>query len=132
MRREQDTWRDNDMNIFHPAKVLETFSPNETGIVSADAETQVTVEMWDENIFTFPVNPQLATKIKKDDVVLVDYRPTNPKYQTLKTTIIKILPKEKGSNLWSIYKKHIEKRKKEASQQQQQPPSINQTPSYLG
>lgn len=90
--------------MFHPGKVL--------NIYREKSNTQATVEMWDENLFTFHVANSISSKIKKDDVVLVDYRPVSDKVPIPKQLITKILNKNDIS--WNIYKTYFRKKKAEA------------------
>jgi hypothetical protein len=99
--------------MFHPAKVLKIFSPENKNIDSGDIGTQAMVEMWDKNIFTFSVHKDIAKKIKSGNVVLVDYSPRmripHPKY-----VIIKILNKEEGEQTWKTYKEYFETRQSQS------------------
>jgi 23S rRNA U2552 (ribose-2'-O)-methylase RlmE/FtsJ len=115
------------MQIYHPGKVVEVFSPNGKDVFSDDAKVQATVEMWDENILTLNVAQNIAKEIKRDDVVLVDYSPISQKILAPKTIIVKILRGEKAEKIWKIYKQLYEKRKK---QPLTQPPPIR--PEYVG
>ncbi|MFN3910273.1 MAG: hypothetical protein ACK4J0_03535, partial [Candidatus Anstonellaceae archaeon] len=61
--------------MYHPGRVLEIFRADDKRLISADQTTQVTCEMWDENILTFLVAKKLEKKIKVGQYVLVSYRP---------------------------------------------------------
>ena len=95
--------------MYHPGKVLDVHLPSEKQIVSADNDVQATVEMWDENIFTFLVNQKLGKKIKAGDVVLVDYRYTDKPAPN--HIIIKILKGEKGKRIWETYTGYYSKKR---------------------
>jgi len=96
--------------MFHPGRVLEVFPSKHKEINSGNASTQVMLDMWDENLITVVVDPKLAAKIKKDDVVLVDYTPMQDKPgPTLSVT--KILKGAIAKNTWSTYKDHHKKKK---------------------
>ena len=90
--------------MYHPGKVILVYPPKDKAIESADSYTQAMLEMWDENMITVAVDPHLAGKIKKDDIVIVDY--TTPKLN-----IIKILRGEIGKQTWRLYKERYDKRK---------------------
>ena len=59
--------------MYHPGKILNVYKEKNN--------TQATVEMWDENLFTLHVANNIASKVKKNDIVLVDYRPISEKLQ---------------------------------------------------
>ncbi len=90
--------------MYHPGKVILVYMPKDRSIESSDSGTQALLEMWDENMITVGVDPHLSGKIKKDDVVLVDY--TTPKLN-----IIKILKSETARQTWRLYKDRYEKKK---------------------
>lgn len=107
--------------MFHPGKIL--------GVYKEKNNTQASIEMWDENLFTFHVSPAIADKIKKDDIVLVDYRPLSDKVPIPKQTIIKIIsPKD---NIWKVYKSYYSKKKTEAKTRGKKM-KVLQTPSFAG
>ncbi|MBI5061514.1 MAG: hypothetical protein HZB67_04340 [Candidatus Aenigmarchaeota archaeon] len=108
--------------MYHPGKIIIVYGPKDKSIESADSGTQALLEMWDENMITVSVDPHLSGKIKKDDVVLVDY--TTPKLN-----VIKLLKSDTAKQTWKMYKERYEKKKP------QQPPvqltKIRQQP-YVG
>jgi protein associated with RNAse G/E len=71
--------------------------------------------MWDENILTFTIDPKIATKAKKNDIVIVDYNPTSEKMQIPKTIITKILRGKLADETWKKYKDYLKKKQKSAS-----------------
>ena len=58
--------------MYHPGKVLDVYSSKDKNVIG-DASIQATIMMWDENLFTFLVDPKLANKIKIGDIVRLDY-----------------------------------------------------------
>jgi len=90
--------------MFHPGRVVSIFGPRDRSIESADGGTQAMLEMWDDNMITVSVDPHLTEKVKKDDIVLVDY-------STPKLNVMKILRGELGKQTWKKYKERFEKRK---------------------
>lgn len=102
------------MSLHHPGKVIAVLSPGAKDIKSADDSTQATVEMWDENLLTLKVEPQIAKDVKPGDIVLVDYTPTAVNQNTVayRQVIVKILGKDTGAQLWERYKQFQEKQKK--------------------
>jgi len=91
--------------MYHPGKVLNVYKERDS--------TQATVEMWDENLFTLHVEDKISNKIKKNDIVLVDYRPISEKLQIPRQTITKIFNKKE--DIWKTYKEFLKKKKEEAS-----------------
>ncbi len=113
--------------MFHPGRVVTVFN-NKKDEISSDKEVQALVLMWDENMLTLPVHPKLGSKIKEDDVVLVDYRPVEKLGVPIpKQTIIKILKGKRGLALWDKYIEYHEQRKRSASR-----PSAIPSPGYIG
>ena len=49
--------------MYHPGKVLDVFNPKDKNIKCAEGTTQALIEMWDENMFTFLVAENIASKI---------------------------------------------------------------------
>ena len=85
--------------------------PSSKDVISANASTQVMIEMWDENILTFTIDPKIATKAKKNDIIIVDYNPTSEKMQIPKTIITKILRGKIADETWKKYKEYAKKKK---------------------
>ena len=101
--------------MYHVGKVIKVISPQDVNVKSSDDDTQALLEMWDENVVTFLVEPHIAKDIKDGDMVLVDYShlsPTSPNAQI----IIKILQGDTAKAVWDEYKKHYEKKKKTQAQ----------------
>jgi hypothetical protein len=115
--------------MYHPGRVIEVFSSKDKDVESAEETTQATLEMWDENIITFLVAKKIAGKIKKGDIVLVDYRLISEKVPVPRHVIVKILKGEKGEEVWGKYKEFYENRKKRVKAIKPQPKFI---PSYVG
>lgn len=112
--------------MYHPGRVLDIFSAKDKNIDSVDNTTQVMLEMWDENLITVMVEPHLNEKLKKDDIVLVDYRPTEGR-PIPKMTVVKLLRGTSAKNVWSTYKDFYKKRK-----QPQTPVERAQKQHYVG
>ena len=105
--------------MYHPGKVIEVLTSKDKNILASDESTQVVLEMWDENMLTFLVDPKLSSKIDRDDIVLVDYRPIDEKSAIPKHLVIKILKNKAGLNVWKSYKLHFDKQKQRALTNQQ-------------
>ena len=112
--------------MYHPGRVLDIFSSKDKNIESVDNTTQAMLEMWDENLITVLVEPHLNEKIKKEDIVLVDYRPMSGR-PIPKMTVTKVLKSTAGKNIWSTYKDFFKKRK-----QPQTPVERAQKQHYVG
>lgn len=94
---------------YHPGKILDVHLPSDKQIVSGDDGVQATVEMWDENLFTFLVNPKISKKVRTGDIVLIDYRCTDKPVPN--HLIVKILKGDKGKNVWNKYSEYFNKKK---------------------
>ncbi|MFH1450886.1 MAG: hypothetical protein ABIF92_02805 [archaeon] len=99
---------------FHPGKIITILKPSSKDVISANTTTQAVIEMWDENILTFTVDSKLAAKVKKNDIVLVDYNPISEKMQVPKTIITKILRGKIADETWKKYKDYQKQKQKEA------------------
>ena len=99
--------------MYHPGRVLDVFNPRDKNIESVDNSTQVMLEMWDDNLITVLSEPHLGDKIRKDDIVLVDYRPMAGR-PVPKMTVVKVLKGISAKNAWSTYKDHHKKRNSSA------------------
>jgi hypothetical protein len=101
------------MVMYHPGKVITVLSPRDNGVVSADASTQATLRMWDENVLTMLVAPKIASKIKEGDMVLADYRPQKGlSVPVPNNVVVKILRGKSAERMWQEYKEIYEKKKK--------------------
>ncbi len=88
--------------MFHIGTVLDIFRPDDKEIVSADSGVQATCRMWDEKIITVSVHRELQDKLKKKDIVLLDYRPMkNSPVPRMK--IVKILSAKRGERALKNY-----------------------------
>jgi hypothetical protein len=117
--------------MYHPGKVLSVFSPRDADVVSSDTGTQATLSMWDGNLITVLVHRNLADELKKDDVVLVDYRPMSTTLPVPKMVVTKILKGEHATETWKRY----EERRKALKVGPSMPMSLPGTPpphSYIG
>ena len=95
--------------MYHPGRVIEVFSHRDKSVDSIDNSTQVMLEMWDDNLITVLVEPHLDGKLKKDYIVLVDYRPM-PDKPVPRMTVVKVLRGETAKSTWKTYKDHHKKR----------------------
>ncbi len=96
--------------MYHPGKVVEVFSPKDKkSVESIDNSIQALLEMWDDNLITVLVEPQLDGKIKKDSIVLVDYRPM-PDKAVPRMSVVKVLRGETAKATWNRYRDHHKKR----------------------
>lgn len=94
--------------MYHPGKVLEVFVGKD--VHASDSSAQAMLEMWDENLITVLVEKKLAPKMRKEDIVLVDYRPMKDK-PAPNLTVTKILKGDTGKSTWKTYKDFHRKRK---------------------
>ncbi len=88
--------------MFHVGIVLEIFRPDEKNVFSGDNGVQATCKMWDEKTITLSVHSKLCDRLKKKDVVLVDYRPASGSAAP-RMKIIKILEGKKGEQALKNY-----------------------------
>ncbi|MFH1588761.1 MAG: hypothetical protein ABIA76_05485 [Candidatus Diapherotrites archaeon] len=98
--------------VYHLGKIMEIFSFDSKEVVSAEPNLQVTVKMWDENQLIMDVDQKIALKIKKNDIVLVDYNPVQIGGQAVpKQIIVKILNKKLAERAWNSFKEYSDKKK---------------------
>lgn len=95
--------------MYHPGRVIEVFSTRDKNIESIDNTTQAMVEMWDDNLITVLVEPHLGDKVRKEDVVLVDYRPL-PNVTVPRMTVVKVLKGTLARQAWTTYRDHFMKK----------------------
>jgi hypothetical protein len=95
--------------MYHPGKVIEVFSKSKN-VHSSDSTTQAMLEMWDENLITVLVEKKLNKQMKKQDVVLVDYRPMNDK-PVPRLIVVKVLKGKTATDTWKTYKDHHKNKK---------------------
>src|SRR3972149_9987038 len=96
--------------MSHPGKVVKVFSSRDGDVRSSDSSTQVLVEMWGENVFTFMVDSHISD-IKDGEIVLVDYTPLSSTNPTPKHLVVKVLKGKTADATWNRYKKYHENRK---------------------
>lgn len=89
--------------MFHPGKVVEVLVGGKQ-VLSSDSSVQAVIRMWDDNLVTLNVESKIAPKLKKEDVVLVDYTPME-KIPAPKMKVCKILYGKTASEVWDAYKK---------------------------
>lgn len=92
--------------MYHPGIVLEILSSNDKNVVAVDKSMQAMLKMWDDNLITVLVDSKIGRKLRKNDIVLVDYRPI-PNTSAPKLTVIKILKGNLAKTTWATYKKHL-------------------------
>ncbi|MAH42500.1 hypothetical protein CL614_02125 [archaeon] len=97
--------------MFHPGRVIEVFSPKSRSVDSSDDGTQVMVQMWDENMFTFDVHSGIADKVEIDNVVLVDYTPAAPGSPVPRRIVTKILKGKMANQVWTEYRSFFDRKK---------------------
>jgi len=103
------------IDMFHPGRVIEVFSPKSRNVESSNDNTQVMLQMWDENMFTFDVHPEIADKVEIDNVVLVDYTPAAAGSPVPRRIVTKILKGKMANQVWNEYKSFFEKKKSQKS-----------------
>jgi hypothetical protein len=100
-------------SMYHPGKIIAVLSSKDRNIESSDSSTQATLRMWDDNVLTMLVAPKIAAKVRENDIVLADYRPTKglsvPVPQNI---VVKILRGKAADKVWQEYREVHEKRKK--------------------
>lgn len=94
--------------MYHPGVVLELVRPSDKNVVAVDKSIQAVLKMWDENLITVLVDSKIGKKLKKDDIVLVDYRPL-PNTNAPKLTVIKILKGNLAKKTWTTYRNHFKR-----------------------
>ena len=110
---------------FHPAKVINVIRPTDKNVKSSDESTQATLEMWDENLFTFLVEPKIADDVKESSIVLVDYTPID-KMPIPSHKVVKVIKGKEGEEIWKKYREFHKKRMKMPQT------SMMPQPSYMG
>ncbi len=108
--------------MFHVARVLKIFRAGDKEVVSSDSSTQAIVRMWDQNQFTFLVEPSLSGEVKEGSVVLVDYTPQNAQTPIPKNTIVKVLKGEMGKKSWELFQQYDAERRKKQGESEDAPP----------
>lgn len=103
--------------MFHVGKILILFSPKDKNIISSNTTVQATIKMWDDNIITGEVEPDLVEKVKVGDTVIVDYAPL-PNTPAPRMTVTKILKGEAAKKIMKIYEEYYESKRKSPAQQQ--------------
>ncbi|RLI97334.1 MAG: hypothetical protein DRO99_03170 [Candidatus Aenigmatarchaeota archaeon] len=92
---------------FHPGKVTEVYQSKGRDIASSDASTQATVSMWDGHTLTITVAPRLRSKIRRGDVVFVDYYPSSKFRDPVPRMVItKIIRGSKAKSVLQEYGKY--------------------------
>jgi hypothetical protein len=106
--------------MYHPGKVIAVLSSTDKSVLSSDATTQATLQMWDENVLTMIVAQKLASKIREGDIVLADYRPQKGLSVPVPSNIVvKILRGKAGDKVWHEYREVYDKRKKSERNEKQ-------------
>ena len=94
--------------MYHPGQVRTIIKRNEN-----NTDTHATLLMWDGLMFTFKVSSSIEDKIKKGDIVLVDYNPISTPPHTPKWTVCKILKGDEAKRVMAEYKGYYKRQKKE-------------------
>jgi len=94
--------------MYHPGIVLDILSPEDRNVVAVDSTMQAVLKMWDENLITVLVDAKIGKRLKKKDVVLVDYRPI-PNTNAPNLKVIKILKGSLAKAIWETYQNHFRK-----------------------
>lgn len=98
--------------MYHLGKVIHIMYPDEKGSKFTEQTSQALVEMWDDNMIIFKVNPSISKDIKENDYVSVDYSPVAvggapvPKHE-----IIAIVNEAKAKKIWAKMKEKLEEKK---------------------
>jgi len=107
--------------MYHIGKVIHILHPEEKGSKFADQTSQALVEMWDDNLIIFKINPMIAKDIKENDYVSVDYSPIAvggapvPKHE-----IFAIINESKGKKIVQKLKEKIEQKNPKMKNDEQQ------------
>jgi hypothetical protein len=96
--------------VYHPGKVLELFPKK-----GKDDDTQAMVEFWDENLSVVRVDRKIEGSVKKGDMVLVDYYPSETKPHNPRWLAVKIVDSKKSDAVWKKFKQHHSRLKMMAS-----------------
>jgi SHS2 domain-containing protein len=111
------------MVIYHPGKVIEVLS-NSKEVISTEKKVQILLEMWDDNIITCDIESKLASKVKEDDVVLVDYGPISEKLTMPKHEVVKVIKGKTAEKIWQKYREHYRKKVEQPKIQPKPPVQI--------
>ena len=110
--------------MYHLAKVIMVYKPDDDDVISGDQFTQATVQMWDDVPLTVAVEPRIAHEVKEGDVVVIDYTSVNPDREVSRRVIVKIIRGPRAEKIWKVYWDYGQKKaqeKKEAQAMQKQP-----------
>ncbi len=119
--------------MFHPGRVVEVLSPKSRNIDSSEDNTQVMLNMWDDNLFTFNVASEIADKVSTDDIVLVDYSPISQGSPVPKRIVTKVLKGGTAKKIWDNYKAYYAKKEAaKTSNKNQQFKMPVEDHSYMG
>ena len=98
--------------MYHLGKVIYVMSPDEKGSKFSDQARQAMIEMWDDNVIIFRVNPAIARELKENDYVSVDYSPVAiggapvPKHE-----VVAIVSEPKAKKVWARLREKLEEKK---------------------
>ena len=87
--------------VYHPGKVLEMFPKR-----GKEDDAQAMVEFWDENLSIVRLDRRIDGAVKKGDLVLVDYYPSEIKPHNPKWVAVKVVEAKKSDIVWKRYKQH--------------------------
>lgn len=94
--------------MYHPGRVVRIFTGKRGSIGDG---MQAMVNMWDENLFTFTIDPAISERIREGDVVLVDYNPMATNSPHLRRVVTKILRGKSAEETWRRYKDYYNMQK---------------------
>ncbi len=100
--------------MYHLGKIIEVLPAEEKGSRSADGATHALIEMWDENLIIFRVNPAIVKDVKEGVFVLVDYSPIAvggapvPKHE-----IVSIVSEAKGKKILAKLRESLDEKKRQ-------------------
>ena len=109
--------------MYHIGMVQQVILPDRKGTISSDASIQAVVRMWDNNLLILLVDKKIGKRVRKGDYVLSDYTPMSPVSRHRKLYITKVLSKNEGSKIWTVFQEEF-KRRKVAIEKQLRPPPV--------
>ena len=93
---------------YHPGKVMDVYRSTDKKIVSSSASVQAMIRMWDGHTLVIDVATRIKTRIKNEDIILVDYYPSAKLREPVpKMEIVKIIRGELAMRLTNEYKSYL-------------------------
>jgi hypothetical protein len=102
--------------VFHPGVVKKVLKSGKD-VVRAATGVEAIVEMWDENVFTVPVEAKISTAVKEGDVVLVDYAPVSQSNPAPRQVVTAVLRGKAAEACLSEYKEFFARQKRGSAPQ---------------